>query len=175
MEVKYLISEEFTFNPISRNTFGWQNLFFSSGIASIVIGTIYQIIVDSTPEESKFVSKSELLYIQDHRLESEPSSDAKIPYKQMLTSKPVWSVNVAFSTFSFIHVLFVTLMPKYLTDQLDVNLDMAGQLATIPTFVEFFTDLVATFVADWRLTKGTSVKVVRRDIMAVSQLIPGKG
>ena len=139
------------------------------------MGMLYQIFVDSTPEESRFVSKSELLYIQDNRLESEPSSTSKIPYKQMLTSKAVWSVNIAFSTFSFIHVLFVTLMPKYLTDQLNVNLDMAGQLATIPTFVEFFTDLAATFFADWRLTKGTSIRIVRRDIMAVSQLVPGLG
>ena len=157
------------------NAFGWENLFIASGISSIIMGFTYQLLVEVNPESSKFVSKEEILYIQQHRLDTTIASKSKtnIPYIKILTSKPIWSVNIAFSTFSVMHVLFATLMPKYLTDQLDVDLTFAGQLTTIPQVVEFVTCLVTTFIADWLLTKNLSVKSVRRGLMIFAQFVPG--
>ena len=153
--------------------FGWKNLFVMGGVSSITTGLLYSLLVHTTPEASRFVKKDELEYIKEHRLNFKSKSKTNIPYVKMLTSKPVWSVNIAFSTFAVVHTFFTNIMPKYLTDQLNVDLDLAGQMTSLPSFIEFFFALGATIVADFLLKKGYTIKTVRRGIMVIAQLIPG--
>ena len=153
--------------------YGWENLFIFGGLASVVTGVIYYFVVESMPENSKFVSEDEVAYIKEHRLKFKAKVTSGIPYKNMLTSGPVWSVNIAFATFFTVHTFFANLMPKYLNDSLNVDFNKAGKLSAIPTGVELFFAGSSTFIADALLKRGMTVKTLRRGIMVIAQLIPG--
>jgi len=153
--------------------YGWESVFYVNGIVSVVSGLIYWFLVTITPEESKFVSTEELHFIQANRLQFAPPKTKSIPYVKLLTSAPLWSVYIAFSTSAILHTFFAQLMPKYLSDNLNVELSQAGKLTAIPTGVEFFAALIVTFCADSALVHGVKVKSVRRVIMTIAQLVPG--
>ena len=111
---------------------------------------------------------------REFRLEVKASTSKKsIPYYKILTSVPLWSINVAFFNMGIMHAFFTNVFSKYLMDNFELSVQKVRQLTSLPTLGEFFLYLLSAFVADYYITKGRSPTTVRKTISATSQVLPG--
>ena len=154
--------------------FGWEKLFIYGGLFSSVTGLVYYFLVEERPENCRWATHVETAFIVENRLNFNPKSPkSKIPYRALLTSIPMWSVNSSFFTFSLIHAFFTNIFSKYLMDNFSLTVAMIGLLTSLPTLGEFFAYLVSAFVADHYITKGMSTTTVRKVISTIAQFVPG--
>ncbi|QIQ21371.1 MFS transporter [Zophobihabitans entericus] len=154
-------------------TYGWRWVFFSFAIPGIVLALVWYFLVKSKPEESQFVSESELKYIraseqvdtstaikpvgnisenEKFRLldklirvkKLEPLSSAK----QIFTSKNVLGDCLAY--FMMVSVLYgiLTWIPMYLVKEKGFSFMSMGFVAAMPCIGGFIGAIGGGFISD---------------------------
>ena len=58
-------------------TYGWRYVFYCFSVPGIVMACVWYVFVRNKPEESKFVSESEVAYIQDRSLANQVTTAGK--------------------------------------------------------------------------------------------------
>lgn len=71
------------------------------------------IIVKSTPAQDRFISKDELDYIQSNASVADENIQI-IPWKSLLTSKPVYAICASHTTDNWGFYTLLTQMPSFL-------------------------------------------------------------
>jgi len=71
-------------------------------------------VVRSSPDKDRFISKDELRYIQE-TVSVEKEGKRKIPWKSLLTSKPVYAIVVAFFSANWGFITMLSQMPTFLS------------------------------------------------------------
>lgn len=72
------------------------------------------IVVRSSPDKDRFISKDELRYIQE-TVSVEREGKRVIPWKSLLTSTPVYAIVAAHFSSSWGYITMLSQMPTFLT------------------------------------------------------------
>lgn len=78
------------------DNFGWESIFYVFGIAAIIWSLIWFMVVSSSPQNDKWISRREKLFIADSLRDQRDGSKAlSVPWKSIFTSKPVFAITIA--------------------------------------------------------------------------------
>lgn len=90
-----------------------KTFFLLKGGLGVLWHIIWIIIVRSSPEKDRFISNDELQYIQN-TISVEKDGERVIPWKSLLTSKPVYAITVAQFALNWGYTTMLTQMPTFL-------------------------------------------------------------
>ncbi|XP_030757520.1 sialin-like [Sitophilus oryzae] len=74
---------------------------------------LWVVLIQESPESDKWISNSELQYIQQSLKDSKPTESFSVPWINILTCKAVWALQVAVFCESWGFYTLLTLLPKY--------------------------------------------------------------
>ncbi|XP_065223016.1 vesicular glutamate transporter 3-like [Planococcus citri] len=136
---------------------GWQMVFYVSGVISIIISLLCLIIVRNRPSQDGLITEAELSYILE---ETDDASRNKMhhPYKQILSSGPVYAVCFGKFTLLWITTILTACLPLYVKDLTGRETGEIGLISSIPTIAQIFMiPFVGLLLDRWKNT--TSIKL----------------
>ena len=101
---------------------GWESVFYVFGTVGIVWFIFWSLLVYDGPELHPRISPEESQFLQMSLSECESEKPSKIPWKQIVTSAPVWSIAVTHVTQSFGFYVLFTELPTYMKNVLNWDL-----------------------------------------------------
>lgn len=101
---------------------GWPSVFYVSGLLAFVAFCVWVPLTKSNPEDSKFVSKSELSIIRDGDLVGKEKERVKaVPWLKIFTSGAVWALIVTKFFHAATQYILLTKLPFYMGTVLNVS------------------------------------------------------
>ncbi|KAF8787048.1 putative inorganic phosphate cotransporter like protein [Argiope bruennichi] len=141
---------------------GWPSTFYLfSKYNGIHLVCVLVPVMYETPDLHPYLSKEEYAYIQRHK---DPNAKAKnIPWRDILTSLPMWAVVVAHFGHNYAFLMFLTDLPTYFSRILHFDLKLNGTLSALPYVLQATSALLASCIADrLRSSNRLSVTAIRK-------------
>ncbi|KAJ6646457.1 Sialin [Pseudolycoriella hygida] len=113
------------------SSLGWESIFYVFGGLGVLWHIVWIIIVRSAPHKDRFISDAELKYIQS-TVSVEKEGKTIIPWKSLITSKPVYGITIAQFALNWGYNTMLTQMPSFLADTLNYDLASSGFLSGAP-------------------------------------------
>jgi ACS family glucarate transporter-like MFS transporter len=110
--------------------YGWRYSFWASALLGLIVGTAWYSLARDTPEEHARVSRAELEHIQAGRTASSQKSHRGFPWN-MLESKNVWALTLAYFCFGYIAWIFFTWFFIYLRNVRGLDLKASASYTTV--------------------------------------------
>lgn len=161
---------------LAESTFlgGWPSIFYVFGFAGIVWFIAWCLLAFDTPSQHPRISREELEFIIANQGNEQAQLKRKVPWLKILLSIPVWSSVLSHFGFNWIHYIFLSEMPTYLTSVLHYSLGANGLLSAVPYILGAFLCCVASLVADVFRKRGTmSITNNRKLFNSLGVMVPG--
>ncbi|XP_058507328.1 sialin [Solea solea] len=112
--------------------FGWTYVFYVFGIVGMVWFVLWIFLVFDSPNTHPRISEQERLYITSSlKNQLSPSTDC-IPWRAIITSRPLWAIVVAHFSYNWTFYTLLTLLPTYMNDVLGFSIQQNGLLSALP-------------------------------------------
>ncbi|KAL7667445.1 hypothetical protein ACOME3_010741 [Neoechinorhynchus agilis] len=149
---------------------GWPSLFYLIGILETVWLILWLIIYRDKPENSWIISNKEIGYIKAKMLDHKHAKSAKIPWKNMLTSRRCWALFVCHWGSNYGLFTLLTETPSYMKSVLNYDIKQNGVLTAIPYIVTWIMVIISSYLADYVLKKNIvkSRTLVRKVAISIS-------
>ncbi|XP_065208426.1 vesicular glutamate transporter 3-like isoform X1 [Planococcus citri] len=152
------------------NKWGWQMVFYVSGVISLIISILCLTVVKNRPSQDTWISKTELAYILEetgHEFREERSH----PYKRILLSTPVLAMCVGKFTLMWINTILSASLPLYIKDLTNKSTDEVGIISSLPTVAQIFAfPLAGIFLDGWRNRKGIDLTRMHKITICIAFL-----
>lgn len=153
---------------------GWPSIFYVFGLFGMLWFLAWCFLVYDTPQDHPRISGEELNYILANQGSEQAELKRKVPWRKVLLSAAVWSGLLSHFGFNWIHYIFLTEMPTYLTSVLRYDLGSNGLLSAIPYILGAVFSCLASMVADWlRKRHCMSVTSNRKLFNCLGVMVPG--
>ncbi|KAL7642838.1 UNVERIFIED_CONTAM: hypothetical protein RMT77_006126 [Armadillidium vulgare] len=134
--------------------YGWELVFYVSGIYSLVWLVFWVIFMYETPEIHPRIKEKEKIYIMKHRAKVESSQKPKkTPWLDFATSVPLWAVNIAHCGNMFGLIFLLTQLPLYMSSIIGVNIKTNGLLSSLPLFALYIGSVGFSCVTNYLMGK----------------------
>lgn len=111
---------------------GWPSAFYVSALLTAAWLVLWICFVKDTPEEHHLISQAELDYIlENNEKESTQQSPRSAPWKDLLTSVPLWCWVAAKVAGQWCNGILYLKLPAYLTDILGFSLTVNGLIDSV--------------------------------------------
>lgn len=157
----------------SASTLGWRPTFVMLGALGVVWVAFWWWLARDRPADHPGVDEAELAYITaDHEApkENEKERGTSAPLWELLRSRYVISIALAFFAYSWVLFMFLTWYPQYLVDARGVDKADMAALATIPWLSATVGLIGGGLLAD-RLVRRTGSLVTPRKWVLVGALL----
>ncbi|KAL0839171.1 hypothetical protein ABMA28_017139 [Loxostege sticticalis] len=114
------------------SAWGWPSIFYINGSLGAVWTVAYLIFGSASPEQSRFISSEELLYIQKSLGRVGEQKRLPTPWRKILTCLPFWAVIVAHCGQNWGFFTLMTEMPSYMNKVLGFEIKSNGVLSALP-------------------------------------------
>ncbi|XP_012273084.1 vesicular glutamate transporter 2 [Orussus abietinus] len=131
---------------------GWESVFYSFGAVGIVWFIAWWVVVYDKPEDDPHISKLELEYIKASLGDVEKKHISH-PWKEMLTSAPVWAIVAAHFSENWGFYTMLTQLPTFMNDVLHFKLEKTGFLSALPYLVMAIVLQFSGHLADYLRSK----------------------
>lgn len=146
---------------IISSPFGWEGIFYISGILGLVWTVLWYFFGSNSPDESKIISMEERDYVQSTccmtHTDSEPLS---IPWKSILKSLPFMALTMSQIAQAWGFWIFLTNLPTYMNNVLGFNIKSNALLSALPYLMTWFMSIVFSFISDY---------INNRNILSIQQ------
>ncbi|KAH7969111.1 hypothetical protein HPB52_014707 [Rhipicephalus sanguineus] len=161
---------------LAESTFlgGWPSIFYVFGFAGIVWFVAWSLLAFDTPSQHPRISSEELEFIIANQGNEQAQLKRKVPWLKVLLSIPVWSSVLSHFGFNWIHYIFLSEMPTYLTSVLHYSLGANGMLSSVPYVLGAFLCCVASVASDFLRKRGSmSITNNRKLFNTLGGMVPG--
>lgn len=157
---------------VISQSLGWPWVFYIFGIFGVVWSFFWFMLITDSPSEQPKISLEELEYIQDSLKDDRPERKVEnVPWKNFLTSLPVWAIIVAHVTENWGWYTLLTQLPTYLNKILDFKFQEAGFLSALPYLAMVVVVQCAGRLGDYlRVNRILSTTVVRKSFNSIGFL-----
>lgn len=150
--------------------FGWRTMFFAISAIGIIWGFVWYRLFTDKPQDSKYVSKSELELIKKGKTVKQ-EHEANINWHFILTHPALIANNVAYFAFGYM-LFFATLwLPGYFLSQHNLNLKSVGWYLTIPWLTGALFLKMGGVISDWLYQKTGRSRKARSHLIWVTQAL----
>uniref|UniRef100_A0A915DD18 Major facilitator superfamily (MFS) profile domain-containing protein n=1 Tax=Ditylenchus dipsaci TaxID=166011 RepID=A0A915DD18_9BILA len=142
---------------------GWPTSFFLYGLIGAVFLCVWCPLAADKPRDSKRITAVELAHIEGVGVKRLAISViSKTPYKQILLSPVVLSLNLCGFCQSFVLVSMISYLPEFNKAVLGLQLSANGKWSSLPFAIQVFSKVLFAFIADSMKTRGFSVNSVTK-------------
>ncbi|XP_023310014.1 sialin [Anoplophora glabripennis] len=136
------------------NSFGWPSIFYFFGGLGLLWFLVWIIVVADTPDQDSRISPEELAYIHETLSNSDKNKTAKMPWRAVLTSMPVWAITVSHFSENWGFYTQLTQLPTFMKHVLEFDLEKTGFMSALPYLVMSIMLQFSGQLADWCRVKG---------------------
>lgn len=156
------------FTPVMTMTlhyWGWQQIFFLTGAAGIVLGLLWFKVVHE-PKKHKRANQAEIDYIEAGG--GLPQiGDVKTPFswaqlKSISANRMMVGIYIGQFCLTSITWFFLTWFPTYLIEAKGMSILKVGFVAAVPAICGFAGGMFGGLWSDWFLRRGFSLTVARK-------------
>lgn len=146
---------------LATSSGGWESIFYVFGGIGCVWCLLWFIIIRDNPGKDPCCSRVEREYIQHCLGQVEQKHAIRHPWKEILTSKAVWAICVAFFAENWGFYTMLTQLPTFLRDILKFPIEKSGIVSALPYLTMGVMLFVSGSLADFIQVKGylTTVQV----------------
>ncbi|XP_020712094.2 sialin isoform X1 [Athalia rosae] len=116
---------------IMADRLGWASIFYTFGAIGLLWYAIWSYVVTDKPEDDPHISEAELRYIKSS-LEETNDEEIVHPWKEIVTSMPVWAIVAAHFSENWGFYTMLTQLPTFLSDTQNFKLEKAGFMSALP-------------------------------------------
>lgn len=137
---------------------------------------MWYILFRDRPNESKYVSPTELVHIQKDRIVVDKAQGG-FPLKPIINWKLVFlnpsllSNCYAFFTFGYVIFFAITWLPGYLEQIYSIKLKQVGLFLIAPWLTAMIFLLAGGFISDWLWRKTKSTRLARSHLIWITQIL----
>ncbi|XP_065208447.1 vesicular glutamate transporter 2-like isoform X2 [Planococcus citri] len=154
--------------------FGWQTIFYFTGIIPMVLSVILLMFVKNRPCQDVWISKQELQYISRETNMYLPRHMVIHPYRMIFTSAAVWALLVGKFIHGWITSVLNVYFPIYVEDLTHTTTDEVGLISSIPTVVYIFMFPIAGTMMDyWKTHSHLTMTQIHKIIMSFTLITAG--
>lgn len=133
---------------------GWPSIFYVFGMVGIVWFAAWCLLVYDTPRSHPRISRQELNFILASQGDEQAHLKQHTPWPKLLTSAAVWSGILSHFGFNWIHYIFLSEIPMYLTSVLRYSLAKNGLLSAFPYVLAALMSCLGSVLSDWLRKRG---------------------
>ncbi|CAM1325278.1 Uncharacterised protein g8903 [Pycnogonum litorale] len=153
--------------------FGWPLFFYTSGLIGVVWTILWLVFASDAPEDNKFISHSEKVYIMENRGNVRHFLPVKeIPWKHLMTSLPFLSIVLTFFCYAWGGFTMMTQLPTYMKRVFGFDTKQSGAISGAPYAVQAIVLIISGYLSDYVIKRSiASTKVVRRFCVCFGALV----
>ena len=149
--------------------YGWPSVFYVFGVVGIVWFVFWRVLVADTPALDTRMGESERALFQQ---EEEQGGKEAIPWREILTQKPVWAIIIAHFSNNWGLYVLLSWLPSYFSSQLGIGLRSVWIYVAPPWIAAFIMGNIVGVLADRLIDKGWTVTRVRRFMQFIGSAGP---
>ncbi|XP_074641328.1 LOW QUALITY PROTEIN: uncharacterized protein LOC141899073 [Tubulanus polymorphus] len=153
----------------------WSSIFYISGGICLVWCVLWFALVYNTPEDHPRISTTEKEYIQNslHGQIIDAQKDLKIPWSDIVRSAPVWGLVVAHLSATWLFYTFLTNIPSYINDVLELDIKSNGVFSAITYVLMWLFITLTGIVSDFLRSKSfLSTTTIRKLMFSIGLFLP---
>ncbi|XP_037542953.1 sialin [Nematolebias whitei] len=151
----------------------WPYVFYLFGAVGLVWFILWAFLVFDSPNTHPRISEQERLYITNSLKHELSTSAGNIPWRAIVTSKPLWAIVVAHFSYNWTFYTLLTLLPTYMNDILGFSIQQNGFLSALPYVGCALLAVLSGQVADYlRETCLYSTVLVRKGFSLIGMIGP---
>ncbi|KAL0112804.1 hypothetical protein PUN28_012219 [Cardiocondyla obscurior] len=152
---------------------GWESVFYVTGVIGIIWSVTWFLLVFDSPSQHPRISAEERHFIENAIGTTTTTKHLPIPWRELITSKPVWAIVITHACSVFGYHTIVNQLPTYMKYILHFNIKENGLLSSLPYLGKYIFALSMSILADYLLrTNKLSVTAVRKIFTSFAVLIP---
>ncbi|XP_045447862.1 putative inorganic phosphate cotransporter [Melitaea cinxia] len=157
---------------LAESELGYPGMFWLVGILCSIAFFLLTFLGSATPNEHRFVSEKEKKYIVHDHVE-EVVTNTKVPWKNILTSIPLWATVIAHVGNSVAFVFIFNQVPSYMVGVLNFDIMASGILTALPYLGSCISALAFGNLSDYLTNrKIISMKMARIIFNSIACFIP---
>ncbi|CAJ0589801.1 unnamed protein product [Cylicocyclus nassatus] len=127
----------------------WPAVFYSSGVLGFLWCIVWQLTVNNSPANTKWISDHELIYLEHHLPEKAAKRMKKVlPWRSMLTSAPLLVVFYSSIVGNMMIAMILVYIPVYFKDVLMLEVKQNGFYTALPHTFNLISKLIWGFLMD---------------------------
>ncbi|TWW78379.1 sialin isoform X1 [Takifugu rubripes] len=151
----------------------WTYVFYIFGAIGLFWFILWSFLAFDSPNTHPRISEEERIYINASLKDELAVSTNNIPWRAIVTSRPLWAIVVAHFSFNWSFYTLLTLLPTYMNDILGFSIQQNGMLSALPYLGCSIVAVLAGQFADYlRETCLYSTIRVRKAFTIVGMLFP---
>ncbi|KAJ2946184.1 hypothetical protein O0L34_g5118 [Tuta absoluta] len=152
----------------------WAHVYYFFGGIGVIWFVFWCLLCYSTPNLHPFVSDEEREYLNANVTACLHKKLDPVPFRALLSSKPLWVLNLASVAHFFGYFTLTTNLPKYLSDVLKFNVKETGLMSALPNIAMYVCSLIFAGICDLCIKKGWhNITTGRKIYTTISSTIPG--
>ncbi|XP_049876102.1 sialin [Pectinophora gossypiella] len=129
--------------------FGWESAFYFTGIIGVMWSVAWFAVVYDTPAQHPRISDTERNFLMKALpQDSGNKGHQPVPWRQMLSSPPVWALIITHGASVFGYFTVVNQLPTYIESILHYNIKHNGLLSSLPYLGKYLCALASSVLAD---------------------------
>jgi len=153
---------------------GWPSVFYVFGMFGCVWSVAWFLLCYNSPVTHPRISTVELKYWETMIGTTDLVAHPPTPWREILTSVPVWSLAVARFAECWGFFTLATCLPLFMHDVLGLDMTKTGASSAVPFVAPLVAHPLAGLFADWLRAPGRlSTNVVRKIFCAAGFILAG--
>jgi MFS transporter, ACS family, D-galactonate transporter len=148
----------------------WQASFFVTGLLGFV-WVAFWLLIYREPEHSRFLSKEQLIRLQEARGKKTERSKQSVPWYSLFQYRTIWGMMIGFFCFNFVNYFFITWFPTYLVQAKGFSLAQLGTLGAVPALLSVPGSILGGWASDELYRHGWSLTAARKTCLAGGMLL----
>ena len=146
---------------LEYSSIGWPAVFYFFGGCAILWFLLFAVLCYNTPLDHPFISDEEVKFLNEQLSEHKHDKPPAVPWKQILTSKPVWALTIASVGNGWGFSTLISDLNKYMSSVLKFSIQDNGYLSSLPYLCMWFGSIITSWISDWLIMteKMTSTNV----------------
>ncbi|KAJ8946324.1 hypothetical protein NQ318_004213 [Aromia moschata] len=158
---------------ISSSWYGWPLVFYLYGGAGLLWSVIFVFLGYNAPSHHPTISEEEKYYIENSLGHAEEKPKMRTPWKEILTSVPLWAIFLTQSGHNWGFWTLLTEIPIYMSNVMNFNIKSNSVLSALPYFVLWVLSFVFSTIADLLVNKGIlSIGASRKLFNTIGLVVP---
>ncbi|XP_001601084.2 sialin-like [Nasonia vitripennis] len=138
---------------LQYSSIGWPLVFYVMGTISVIWFFIWLPACYNSPKDHPFISEKEVNYLNERMNEHTHEKPPPVPWRHILSSKPLWAVIIALIGFNWSILSIITDLPKYLSGVLKFSVANNGYLTSLVYLCMWIGGNTSPWLADYLISK----------------------
>ncbi|XP_076752859.1 sialin-like [Xylocopa sonorina] len=131
------------------SAFNWGAAFHVTSLLGVIWYCFWFFLVHDTPQQHPRISEEEKKYILENLADSVQDEESSIPWKAILTSRPIWITIVAQWGVAWGLFTLITQAPTYFNFIHGWNINATGVISGVPHLLRMVFSYYYSIMSDW--------------------------